>query len=66
MIDYAAGVGSAVVVWAAFRGKWWAPWAGLAVQAVWLAYCWQAQAWGLLPAVILYTAVYGEQIWRHR
>lgn len=45
------------------RARRWAPVVGLCGQPAWLAFAWQAQAWGLLVLSIAYTVVYLRAAW---
>ena len=53
---------SAVMLWA-MGNRWpWAPAIGLGNQVLWIVYVVATRQWGLLPGVLLYTAIHGRNL----
>lgn len=49
---------SAVMLWLMGNKTKWGPRVGIANQVLWIVYCVWTQQWGLLPGVLLYTAIH--------
>lgn len=49
---------SAVMLWLMGNKTKWGPRVGIANQVLWIIYCAWTQQWGLLPGVLLYTAIH--------
>lgn len=68
MLQFSLAIFGLTALWMATgrneRARLWAPVVGLLGQPAWLAFAWQAQAWGLFVLSLAYTAVYVRAAWR--
>lgn len=62
ILEWSAGIGTAIPVYLLGQGSPYGPWSGLAVQCIWFAYIYRVRAWGLLPAAVVLTVVYISQL----
>jgi len=64
ILDWVISFTSFVMLWAMGDRKWWAPILGIANQFIWVAFVMINEKWGLLPGVILYTAVHARNAYK--
>ena len=55
---------SALMLWQMGNKSKWGPRLGIANQALWIFYAVYTEQWGLLPGVLLYTAIHIRNLYR--
>ena len=55
---------SAIMLWQMGNKSKWGPRLGIANQVVWIVYAVGTQQWGLIPGVLIYTAVHVRNLIR--
>ena len=58
MLSWVLSGTSAVMLWLMGNKTKWGPRVGIANQVLWIIYAIWTQQWGLLPGVLLYTAIH--------
>lgn len=61
-MDWIASATSIAMIWLMGSKSKWGPVMGLISQCAWLIYTIQAEAWGLMPAVIGFTIVHARNL----
>ena len=55
---------SALMLWQMGNKSKWGPRLGIANQVLWIVYAVYTEQWGLLPGVLLYTAIHIRNLYR--
>lgn len=65
-LQWTLSLSSALMLYLMGRKSVWGPAVGLANQVLWIAYVLWIRQWGLLPGVLMYTAMHAWNLYKWR